>query len=261
LPGLFALEHLSTKALGHSPNYGLVVAAGQGHRFGGYKQLAQLAGKPVLIHSVRAFERCPQIVGFVVVAPARRLSVVRRILRSHGVRKLLGVVPGGETRADSVRAGLAVLPARGYVAVHDAVRPLIHPGMLTKGLRLCTARGVATYGCPVTDTLKLTSGSDVLRTIERAGLVAVQTPQFFSLELLRRAHASSRRARPPSTDDCELVERLGVRPVWIPGPRTNLKLTTPDDLSLMEGVLGLKRQRVQVPEPRNLRTSGPRRST
>ena len=219
------------------PNYGLIVAAGQGSRFGGYKQLVQLAGKPVLIHSVRAFERCPQVVSFVVVAPARRLGVVRRMLRSHGVRKLLCVVPGGETRADSVRAGLAALPDRGYVAVHDAVRPLIHAGMLTRGFRFCTDRGAATYGCSVTDTLKRVSGSSVLETVDRAGLVAVQTPQFFSLELLRRAHASARRARLKVTDDCELVERLGVRPVWIPGPRTNLKLTTPDDLNVMQALM------------------------
>ena len=230
-------ERLSTRALGHSPKYGLIVAAGQGHRFGGYKQLAQLAGKPVLIHSVRAFERCPQILGFVVVAPARRLGVVRRMLRSHGVRKLLRVVPGGEIRADSVRAGLAALPAQGFVAVHDAVRPLVHAGMLTKGFRACRERGAATYGCPVTDTLKRVNGKDVLATVDRTGLLAVQTPQFFNLELLRRAHESALRSRLDATDDCELVERLGVRPVWIPGPRTNLKLTTADDLNVMKTLL------------------------
>ena len=217
--------------------YGLIVAAGQGQRFGGYKQFAQLAGKPVLIHSVRAFERCPMIAGFVVVAPAQRLSVVRRMLRSHGVRKLLGVVPGGETRSGSVQAGLAVLPAQGFVAVHDAVRPLINAGMLTRGLRACKNRGAATYGYPVTDTLKRVNGKEVISTINRSGLLAVQTPQFFSLELLRRAHAAARRARLQVTDDCELVERLGVHPVWIPGPRTNLKLTTPDDLSVIQALL------------------------
>lgn len=217
--------------------YGLIVAAGQGQRFGGYKQFVQLAGKPVLIHSVRAFERCPMISGFVVVAPARRLAVVRRMLRSHGVRKLLDTVPGGETRAGSVQAGLSVLPAQGFVAVHDAVRPLIHAGMLTKGLRACRNRGAVTYGYPVTDTLKRVNGKEVLSTVERKGLLAVQTPQFFSLELLRRAHAEARRARLQVTDDCELVERLGVHPVWIPGPRTNLKLTTPDDLNVIQALM------------------------
>jgi 2-C-methyl-D-erythritol 4-phosphate cytidylyltransferase len=217
--------------------YGLIVAAGQGQRFGGYKQFVQLAGKPVLIHSVKAFERCPMISGIVVVAPVRRLAVVRRMLRVFAVRKLLAIVPGGETRAGSVRAGLSVLPAQGYVAVHDAVRPLIHAGMLTTGLRACKNRGAATYGYPVTDTLKRVSGQEVLSTVDRNGLLAVQTPQFFSLELLRRAHAQARRARLQVTDDCELVERLGVHPVWIPGPRTNLKITTPDDLNVIQGLM------------------------
>ena len=213
------------------------MAAGQGRRFGGYKQFAQLAGKPVLIHSVLAFEHCPTISGFVVVAPARRLGVVRRMLLGYGVRKLLDVVPGGETRAGSVRAGLSVLPADGFVAVHDAVRPLISAEMLTKGLRACKDRGAATYGYPVTDTLKRISGRDVLSTVDRSQLLAVQTPQFFSLELLRRAHARALRAAIQATDDCELIEQLGIRPIWIPGPRTNLKLTTPDDLSAIQTLL------------------------
>jgi len=172
-----------------------------------------------------------------VVAPARRLSMVRRMLRSHGVRKLLGVVTGGETRADSVDAGLAALPASGCVAVHDAARPLVHAGMLTKGLRACRERGAVTYGYPVTDSLKRVRGKEVLSSVDRNGLLAVQTPQFFSLELLRRAHATARHARRLVTDDCELVERLGIHPVWIRGPRTNLKLTTPDDLSVIQALL------------------------
>lgn len=220
-----------------SRNYGLIVAAGHGNRYGGYKQFVQLAGKPVLIHSVIAFERCPMISGIVVVGPPRRMALVRRMLRSHGIGKLIGIVPGGETRTASVQAGLAVLPEHGFVAVHDAVRPIIHPGMLSKGLRVCHSRGAATYGYPVTDTLKQVAGRQVISTVDRSRLLAVQTPQFFSIELLRRAHANARPPLPRATDDCELVERLGVHPVWIPGPSTNLKLTTPDDLSLMRALL------------------------
>jgi 2-C-methyl-D-erythritol 4-phosphate cytidylyltransferase len=216
--------------------YGLVLAGGRGQRYGGYKQFAQLAGRPILIHSVRAFERCRQVMGLVVVAPPRRLAVVRHMLSIHGVRRLIDVVPGGETRADSVRAGLAALPAQGFVAVHDAARPLILAGMLVKGFRLCRKRGAATYGYPVTDTLKRINGRDLLATVDRRNLLAVQTPQFFSLDLLRRAHAAARRYRLRVTDDCELIERLGVHPLWIPGPRTNIKLTTPDDLIVMQAL-------------------------
>lgn len=159
------------------------------------------------------------------------------MLRSHDVQRLLGVVPGGETRGDSVRAGLTALPAQGLVAVHDAVRPIIHAGMLTRGFRACRERGAVTYGSPVTDTLKRARGQDVLETVDRTGLLAVQTPQFFSLELLRRAHEAALSSGLEATDDCALVERLGVRPVWIAGPRTNLKLTTPDDLRVMKALL------------------------
>ena len=218
-------------------NYGLIVAAGQGNRYGGYKQFVPLAGEPVLIHSVRAFERCPMISGIVIVGPPRRMALVRRLLRDNGTRKLIGIVRGGETRAESVEAGLALLPARGFVAVHDAARPIIHSGLLSKGLRVCRGAGAATYGHPVTDTLKRTEGRDIVATVDRSPLVAVQTPQFFSIELLRRAHAAARKARFDATDDCELVERLGVRPVWIPGPRTNIKLTTPDDLIVMRALV------------------------
>jgi 2-C-methyl-D-erythritol 4-phosphate cytidylyltransferase len=177
------------------------------------------------------------ISGFVVVGPPRRMALLRGILRDHHVRKLIGVVPGGETRAESVRAGLAKLPAQGFVAVHDAVRPLIHPGMLSKGLRACRRAGAVTYGHPVTDTLKQIAGTEVISTVDRSRLLAVQTPQFFNLELLRRAHAAARRARVQVTDDCELVEHMGIHPDWIPGPRTNIKLTTPDDLRVIEALL------------------------
>ncbi len=177
------------------------------------------------------------ISGLVVVGPPRRMALVRGILRDHHVRKLIAVVTGGETRAESVRAGLAKLPAKGFVAVHDAVRPLIHPGMLSRGLRACRRVGAATYGHPITDTLKQVAGTVVISTVDRSRLVAVQTPQFFNLELLRRAHAAARRARTQVTDDCELVERLGVRPVWILGSRTNLKLTAPEDLTLIQAIV------------------------
>jgi 2-C-methyl-D-erythritol 4-phosphate cytidylyltransferase len=218
-------------------NYGLIVAAGQGNRYGGYKQFVPLAGEPVLMHSVRAFERCSMVSGFVVVGPPRRMALVRRLLRRHGAYKLIGIVRGGETRAESVQAGLALLPDQGFVAVHDAARPIIHPGMLARGLRICRDRGAATYGHLISDTVKRVDGREIVATVDRSDLVAVQTPQFFSLELLRRAHAAARQAKVGANDDCELVERLGVRPIWIPGPRTNIKLTTPDDLTVLQALV------------------------
>jgi 2-C-methyl-D-erythritol 4-phosphate cytidylyltransferase len=218
------------------PKYGLIVAAGKGNRFGGYKQLAPLAGRPVLMYSVRAFERCPRVLGYVVVAPARRLDLVSRVLRSYGVRKLLDVVPGGETRTDSVRAGLAMLPDNGYVAIHDAARPVITTRMLDQGFAFCRRYEAVTFGHPVSDTLKRVQGDVITETVEREALVLVQTPQFFHLDVLRRAYAragSSARA----SDDCALIEALGIKPRWLPGPRSNLKITTAEDLPLCRALL------------------------
>jgi 2-C-methyl-D-erythritol 4-phosphate cytidylyltransferase len=109
--------------------------------------------------------------------------------------------------------------------------------MLAHGFLACRTSGAATFGFPVSDTLKLVRGRQVVRTVGREHLIAVQTPQFFNLELLRRAHASARAAHVSATDDCALVERLGVKPVWIPGPRTNLKVTTREDLTVIQALM------------------------
>jgi 2-C-methyl-D-erythritol 4-phosphate cytidylyltransferase len=190
----------------------------------------------VLVHSLAAFEDCPRLRGYVVVVNRQRLSDARRLLLAEGLPRLLAVVPGGKERADSVEAGLRALPAKGIVAVHDAARPVITGEMLAAGFAACSRHRAVTYGWPVSDTLKSVRGSSIIATVDRSGLVAVQTPQFFDLALLRRAHAAARRARVSATDDCALVERLGVTPVWIPGPKTNIKITTADDLRLVEAL-------------------------
>ena len=227
------------------PKFGVIVAAGQGVRFGAYKQLVPLGDTPVFMYSVRAFEQCPRVLGYVLVAPARRLSLVRRIVRSYNVHKLLDIVPGGETRALSVRAGLACLPEDGCVAIHDAARPIITAQMLDRGFAACRKYGAAAFGHPVTDTLKSVRGQSITSTVSRESLIAVQTPQFFKLPLLRQAYGllSGGKTRSPetnirsATDDCALVERLGVEPRWLAGPRTNLKITLREDLTLCQALL------------------------
>ncbi len=225
------------RQLSPGPRYGLLVAAGRGMRYGAYKQFVPLLGRPVFIHSAQVFDNSRLIVGFVVVAPPRRIPDVRRMLAAHRIRKVIDVVTGGIERTESVRRGLDALPEKGWVAVHDAARPLINSRMLARGFLACRSSGAATFGFPVSDTIKLVRGRQIVRTIDRERLVAVQTPQFFNLDLLRRAHASARRTRLSATDDCALVERLGVKPVWIPGPRTNLKVTTPEDMRVIQALM------------------------
>ncbi len=147
------------------------------------------------------------------------------------------VVAGGATRSASVRAGLAQVPEGVQaVVVHDAARPMAHPGLFAAVLQaLVDGADGAVAAVPVADTLKRV-GPDgaVVETVDRTGLWAVQTPQGFRLEVLRAAHAGD----PEATDDAGLVEAAGGRVVVVPGDRRNLKVTDPADLALLEAFVG-----------------------
>jgi 2-C-methyl-D-erythritol 4-phosphate cytidylyltransferase len=207
-----------------------VVAGGSGRRFGGRKQFLQLAGRPVASWSVAAAR--PVSDGVVLVVPDGDEG-------SGADADSCGadtVVTGGQARADSVRAGLSAVPeGAGVIVVHDAARPLAPPSLFTavvEAVRTGTAV-CAIPVLPVADTLKRTAGGLVTATVDRDGLVSVQTPQAFAADVLRRAH----RDGGVTTDDAGLVEQLGLPVQTVPGDPRNLKITRPDDLDLAEALL------------------------
>ena len=207
--------------------WAIVVAGGTGQRFGQMKQFALLAQRPVVEWAVAACR--PSSTGVVLVVP-----------RGSGVGVAHGadvVVEGGATRAESVRLGLAAVPETAEViVVHDAARPLASDALFRSVIAavLSDGAGGAIPGVPVSDTIKVVDGTNnVTRTLDRASLVAVQTPQAFDAELLRRAHAQGGEA----TDDAALVESLGATVRVVPGDPRNLKITTPADLGTAESLL------------------------
>jgi 2-C-methyl-D-erythritol 4-phosphate cytidylyltransferase len=204
----------------------VVVAAGAGSRFGAEKQYGALAGRRVVDWSMEACRSVADAV--VLVVPASRTSVAE-----PGADV---VVAGGATRSASVRAGLAALPSTvEVVVVHDAARPMATPALF-RAVVVAVEGGAdgAAPGLPVADTLKrVDDDGEVLETVDRSGLVAVQTPQAFRVAMLRRAHA----AEGDATDDAALVEAAGGRVVVVPGDPRNRKLTTPDDLAIAQGLL------------------------
>jgi 2-C-methyl-D-erythritol 4-phosphate cytidylyltransferase len=219
------------------PNFGLVVAAGRGRRFGGLKQFVPVKKKPLLFYSLRAFELCPLVSGYAVVTNPSRISQVKQMLKKFRLQKSIAVVAGGKERMDSVEQGLFALPESGYVAVHDGVRPFIKPQMLSLGFRAVHRYPAVAFGVPVTETVKEMVGNHLVRTLDRTSLVAIQTPQFFSLELLRRAFAQARNQHLITTDECQLVENLGIAPRLLPGSPLNIKVTHPEDLLFCRAVL------------------------
>jgi 2-C-methyl-D-erythritol 4-phosphate cytidylyltransferase len=204
--------------------WAIVVAAGGGARFGGAKQFARLGDSTVLDRVVgTARESCDGVV--VVLAPGATWGV------PAGVRTAIG----GATRSESVRAGLACVPeTAAVVVVHDAARPLASHGLFARVIDAVRAGAdAAVPALPVVDTLKRVSGRDVLETVSRESLVAVQTPQAFRAELLRDAHARGG----IDTDDAALVEADGGKVVVVEGERRNLKLTRADDLELAQTLI------------------------
>lgn len=207
--------------------WAIVVAGGSGQRFGQMKQFALLAERPVVDWAVDACRS--SCTGVVLVVP-----------RGSGVEVAHGadvVVEGGATRAESVRLGLTAVPgAAEVIVVHDAARPLASDALFRAVIEavLTDGAGGAIPGIPVSDTIKVVDGADnVTRTLDRASLVAVQTPQAFGANFLRRAHAQEGEA----TDDAALVEALGATVRVVPGDPRNLKITTPADLGTAESLL------------------------
>lgn len=214
----------------------IIPAGGSGRRFGGVrpKQFVSLAGRPVLAHTVLAFDRSPSVGRIVVVAPAAHRSAAERMLRAAGCRKLVAVVEGGKERQDSVWNGLeAFEPHPGIVLVHDAVRPIVPEETIEAVIRAARRYGAAVAALPVTDTLKREGPRGfTASTVERSGLWAVQTPQGFRTRILLRAHLAAQRDGVRGTDETSLVERLGVPVRLVPGDRRTLKITTSGDLDL-----------------------------
>ncbi|WP_314254198.1 2-C-methyl-D-erythritol 4-phosphate cytidylyltransferase [Streptomyces sp. DSM 40907] len=231
----------------------VIPAAGRGVRLGpgAPKALRALGGTPMLIHAVRAMARSRAVSLVVVVAPPAEAAEVRLLLGEHTLpeRTELLVVPGGETRQESVRAGLDALPQDiTSVLIHDAARPLVPVDTVDSVIEAVRDGAPAVVpALPLADTVKEVEPGKpgepepVLGTPERARLRAVQTPQGFDLATLRQAHAAIAVDGEGATDDAGMVERLGVTVVVIPGHEEAFKVTRPLDLVLAEAVLARRR--------------------
>jgi 2-C-methyl-D-erythritol 4-phosphate cytidylyltransferase len=204
--------------------WAVIVAAGWGERFGGPKQFSDLGGARLVDHAIAtAAEVCDAVV-----------LVVPDATDWQGA-DVAALVTGGASRAESVRAGLAAVPISAEViVVHDAARPLATADLFVAVIAAVRAGADgAVPGLAVADTLKRVDDVRVTATVDRVGLVAVQTPQAFAAGMLRSAHATGADA----TDDAALVEAIGGSVVVVPGDARNLKVTGPADLMIAAALL------------------------
>jgi 2-C-methyl-D-erythritol 4-phosphate cytidylyltransferase len=218
--------------------WALIAAAGSGERLGidRPKAFAGLGGRPLLAECLDRLDRCELVDAIVVAAPPGWEEPAILLAEELAASKVVACVTGGATRAESVAAALAEVPDGALVVlVHDAARPLVDDAVVERVLApLGEGFDGAVPVVPVADTLKRVRGRVVEETVDRADLVAAQTPQAFVAETLRRAFAGS----PGEATDCaSLVERAGGRVSVVDGEQRLLKITTQADLALVESWL------------------------
>jgi 2-C-methyl-D-erythritol 4-phosphate cytidylyltransferase len=216
----------------------IIAAAGAGSRLGrGSKALVQLNGRTTLARVVEFFLSLDEISRIVVVGPPARLQVARLEVDALRPRKPVKVCPGGESRQESVRAGLIAIGSCDYVLVHDAARPMASAALVRRVLAAGIESGAAFPGLPPRDAVKRVEGHRLAESLDRSQIVLAQTPQAFSYQVLLRAHFEAHDAGLVGDDDAQLVAASGHTVTVIEGEPTNIKLTTREDLDVLEAVL------------------------
>ena len=211
----------------------IIVAGGTGKRMGRPKQFIKIAGKPMLAWTVDAFQRTKAIDGIILVVAPDQLDLAAKIKAA----KIIAVVPGGRQRQDSVRNGLAALP-KGVqiVLIHDGARPAVEAATINGTIKAAKEHGAAIAAVPLKDTIKLVNRREakILKTLDRSEMWAAQTPQTFTVPVINKAYETLKH---DVTDDAAAVERLGIPVTIVADSYANLKVTTPEDIFIMEAIL------------------------
>ncbi len=223
----------------------VIAAAGASRRMGGEnKQLILLDGIPVLGRTLLAFQQSPYIREIILAAAEEHMAEYAALGRQLKIHKLTRVIRGGESRLESVyRAACEASPDCEYLAVHDGARPLVSQQVIENVCKAAFLYSAAGAGIPVTDTIKrIDREGRALATVDRESLRAMQTPQMAEKPMLLAALQSALEAGAETTDELAALERMGMRPVIVPGDRENIKLTTPTDVLVANAILAGREQ-------------------
>lgn len=227
----------------------VIVAGGSGSRMKSNqtKQMMSLCGKPVIVHTIEAFQQSDYIDEIVLVVKAEEEALYPPLIEQYFLTKVVKIVSGGETRQDSVMAGFeAIAENADFVAIHDGARPLITPAQIKQVVLAAFEYRAATAATPATDSAKEANISAMInRTVERKSLWMVQTPQVFYANLYRAAAYTAQKNKFIGTDDTELAEHAGFSSKLVDIGYENIKITTPIDLVKAEAILAYRSQAAQ----------------
>ncbi|MEM1483985.1 2-C-methyl-D-erythritol 4-phosphate cytidylyltransferase [Oscillospiraceae bacterium PP1C4] len=217
----------------------IIPAAGSATRMNGLdKQFEEVAGIPVIVHTMQAISCSDWIDEMVVVARQEDIPDLLALIRAYAIAKVRSVVTGGTTRQRSVERGLAAVSQQtAYIAIHDGARPLVSQQVIAETVIDAIRYGAAAAAVPVVDTIKIAEADRMIaKTPDRSKLFAVQTPQVFDVIRYREAMQVAAAQKQDFTDDCQMLEAIG-QPVYLSqGDYANLKITTPVDLLLAQAI-------------------------
>ncbi len=217
----------------------IIAAAGMSRRMGEgiNKQFLMLGDMPVLVRTLLQFVAHEQVREVIVVTQEGALLSVRDLIKEYNIPKVKAIVPGGETRQDSVRMGLEHV-TESIVLIHDGARPLISRDEIDRVIGALKTRQGAAVGVPVKDTIKRVNDQGIIiETPERKDLVQIQTPQGFHTAVIYEAHHRAKELGLSVTDDCALAEHMGIDVQVVMGSYRNIKITTPEDIAVGLGLL------------------------
>lgn len=219
-------------------NIAIIAAAGTGSRLGAgrAKQMIELGGVPILIHTLKRFEQCAAVDQVILVLQPDLTTEVLALISRHGLKKVERIVAGGPERQDSVYRGLQVIKPESahIIIIHDAARPFVRPEEISSCIERAELAGAAVLAIPATDTIKQVRSGRVQKTLDRRAIYHAQTPQAFRFQIIREAYERAQAEGFAATDDAQLVERLGYKVSVVEGSPLNIKITRPIDLRLAE---------------------------
>ncbi len=220
----------------------VIVAGGVGSRMNSDipKQFTEVLGKPVIAYTINSLSKCAGIDEIVIVTLPDYLVFCKDVADAFGFKKVTKIVCGGSSRQESVYNGLKeVSDNMDLIAIHDGVRPLIDPDTVDKCIKAAYKHGCAAVGVKMKDTVKVVDSDGFIEyTADRETLWQVQTPQIFRRDLIFSLHGAAANGNLNATDDCMLAERAGYKVKIVEGKYENIKITTPQDIHIMKGLLG-----------------------
>jgi 2-C-methyl-D-erythritol 4-phosphate cytidylyltransferase len=216
--------------------YALIVAGGKGTRIKSKlpKQFLELKGKPILIHTLEAFYRYSENITIILVLPEDDFAIWNDICKKYNFTRPVILQKGGETRFQSVKNGLEKIEGNGLVAIHDGVRPLVSEDIIGASFRLAAVHQSAVAAVRLKESIRMTD-QDNTKAMDRSRFRLIQTPQTFSIELIKQAYQL--KEDPTMTDDASVVEKLGHTISLFEGSYENIKITTPEDLIVAEALI------------------------